>query len=170
MQAAGLEAVRSLAESGEEVVLDGLASLFGVLAVRELGVVGEQRRHVGPQPELRVLRVRLLEPLDGAHGFGALDVLRQPLDACGSAHAGAGVAGDDHVQGAERDDQRKPCGRQAAEPEHAGHWGLATLTNHGDTILPAGGLVQPCRFARLFGAGCRIGSSAGLQPRRVRQA
>ena len=107
MQAAGLEAVRAFTEPGEEVVLDRLASLRVVLAVRQLGVVGEQRRHVGPQPELRVLRVRLLHALDGSHGLGAFDVLRQPVDACGGAQARAGVASDDHGQGAERHEQRK---------------------------------------------------------------
>ena len=114
VQAARLQAMRALAKPGEKVLLDRLTPLFVVLAVRQLGVVGEQRRHVGPQPELRVLRVRFLESFDRSHRFGALDVLRQAAHACGRAHARTGVSGDDHLEGADRDEQHKARGYRAA--------------------------------------------------------
>src|SRR3954468_10272183 len=91
MQAAGLEAVRPFTEPADEVLLNGVAPLFVVRAVRQPGVVGEQGGHVGPQPELRVLGVCLLNAFDGAHGFGPFHVLAQPEDTCSSARSRVGV-------------------------------------------------------------------------------
>ena len=104
------------------------------LAVRELGVLSEQRRHIGPQPELRVLRVGLLYPLDSSHGFGALDVLHQPVDACGSAQAGAGVAGDDQLQAPSATSSASPLDVRRRNGNTVVMGALSALTNGSETI------------------------------------
>ncbi len=67
VQAARRQALPAIAETVQEIGGDRLAPARRVLAVDQLGPVGEQGRHLVPQAELRILRIGDLEPLDVAH-------------------------------------------------------------------------------------------------------
>ena len=73
---AGREPLAGAALAGEERG-DGRAAGHGLVADRQVAVVGKERRHLVPQPVLRVLRVGALQRLHGAHRLGPLDVARQ---------------------------------------------------------------------------------------------
>jgi hypothetical protein len=49
-------------------------------AVDRLALIGEQRGHLVPQPELRVLREGVLQVLDRVDRFGLVHVAREPRD------------------------------------------------------------------------------------------
>ena len=77
---AGRQARLAAAERGHVVLRDRRAPLDGVVAVDGLAIVGEERAEVGPQAVLGVVRIGVLQVLDGADRFSAFDVARQRID------------------------------------------------------------------------------------------
>ena len=84
----------------------------GRLVEDETGVGSEQRADLGPQPELRVLRIGTLERHHRAQALGALDLLRQFVE------RGLRLRGDGQAEQAQRADQPQATPRCR---NHAGH-------------------------------------------------